>query len=124
MQIDDQDIDVSEILFEEEVVEEVEQVEEGKDNAQEAMLTQEEQELAELELELNAMDNSPSPPPRSISPPLTEKDFAQALLASTPPSSLPVKPKGGQDTIEEIDGEFSAPPTLDALISALDFEFS
>ena len=124
LQIDDQDIDVSEILFEEEVVEEVEQVEEGKDNAQEAMLTQEEQELAELELELNAMDNSPSPPPRSISPPLTEKDFAQALLASTPPSSLPVKPKGGQDTIEEIDGEFSAPPTLDALISALDFEFS
>ena len=117
MQIDDQDIDVSEILFEE--------VEEGKDNAQEAMLTQEEQELAELELELNAMDNSPSAPPRSISPLLTEKDFAQALLASTPPSRLPVEHlSAGKETIDEIDGDFSPPPTIDALISALDFEFS
>ena len=116
LQIDNQDIDISEILFEEE-----EEVEE-QDDEQEAMLTQEEQELAELEIELNAMDNSA--PPRAISPPLTEKDFAQALLASTPPSKVELfkGSKGSADIM--IDEDFSAPKTLDDLISALDFEFS
>ena len=122
LQIDNQDIDISEILFEEE--EKI--VQEGKDDEQEAMLTQEEQQLAELEIELKAMDSTTSPPPRTPSPPLTEKDFAQALLATTPPSKQPMKVEFSKGSVEETedDGGFSAPSTFDDLISALEFECS
>ena len=78
LQIGGEDIDISEIVFEEELVEEKMEIEQKRDakmeeeeeEEEDAMLTQEEEELAKIEIELKVMDNDTPP----ISPPPSKKD--------------------------------------------------